>query len=125
MRAMDRIEDLWRAPVADSGVDPARVHRFNAVRSEWEGHGAQWWAPGHSVREPPLQLEEEDAAAADAQPPFEKHRVATRPIEGLEPRAAECALAAKLRHELEQARQWDACGPDVFGLRPLPSSPRN
>ena len=84
-----------------------------------EGAGAQWWAPGESVRQPPLELAEDDAAAAEAWPLIEKHRVATAPIEGLEPRVAEAVLAAKLRHELEHARQWEACGPEPFFLMQL------
>ena len=108
-------DEVWRAAVADSGVDSSRLHRLEAVHSTEEGAGAQWWAPGESVRQPPLELSEEDAAAADAWPLIEKHRVATAAI-GLEPRLAEAALAAKLRHELEHARQWDACGGEPFFL---------
>jgi hypothetical protein len=117
-------EELWREAVADSGLDEAQLHRFDAVRAVVEGFGAQWWAPGVSVHEPPVRLElsEDDAAAADRAPLFEKHRVATLPIEGLEGPLAEAALAAMLRHELEHARQWEAVGgPEAFKLLQLAS----
>jgi hypothetical protein len=78
-------------------------------------------APEVSVHEPPVQLEltEDDAAAADRPPLLEKHRVATAPIKNLEPPVADAAFAAKLRHELERARQWDVCGPEPFMLMQL------
>jgi hypothetical protein len=115
------VDDLWREAIADSGVDSNSVHRFEAIRAVSEGAGAQWWAPHESVREPPilLELSEEDAAAADEIPLLGLHRVATAPIEGLEPRVAEGALAAKLRHELEHARQLEASGREPFGLMQL------
>jgi hypothetical protein len=63
-------DELWREAVADSGLDEAELHRFEAVRAMMEGGGAQWWALGTSVHEPPVRLElsEEDAAAADSAP---------------------------------------------------------
>jgi hypothetical protein len=114
-------EELWNEAIADSGIDVAKLHRFDAVRAVIEGTGAQWWAPEGSVREPPVQLEltDDDAAAADRPPLREKHRVATAPIENLEPALADAALAAKLRHELEHARQWEVCGPEPFMLMQL------
>jgi hypothetical protein len=114
-------DEIWREAITDSGLDSSKVHRFDAVRAVTVGAGAQWWAPRESVHQPPVSLElsAEDAAAADATPLVEKHRVATAPIEGLEPRVAEAALAAKLRHELEHARQWEACGPEPFFLMQL------
>ena len=114
-------DELWREAVADSGLDEAQLHRFEAVRAVMAGAGAQWWAPGTSVHEPPVRLElsEEDAAAADSAPLFEQHRVATVPIDGLEPAVVEAAIAAKLRHELEHARQWEMAGPEPFMLMHL------
>lgn len=114
-------EELWSEAIADSGLDAAKLHRFDALRAVIEGAGAQWWAPEVSVHEPPVHLEltEDDAAAAARSPLLEKHRVATAPIENLEPRVAEAALAAKLRHELEHARQWEICGPEPFMLMQL------
>jgi hypothetical protein len=114
-------EELWNEAIADSGLDVAKLHRFDAVRAVNEGIGAQWWAPGVSVHEPPVQLEltEDDAAAADRQPLIEKHRMATAPIDNLEPRLAEAAFAAKLRHELEHVRQWEICGQEPFMLMQL------
>jgi hypothetical protein len=115
-------DELWREAVADSGLDEAQLHRFEAVRAVMEGAGAQWWAPGTPVHEPPVRLElsEDDAAAADSLPLIEKHRVATVPIEGLEPAVAEATIAAMLRHELEHARQWEAAGgPEAFMLMQL------
>lgn len=111
-------EELWNEAIADSGLDLAKLHRFDAVRAVIEGAGAQWWAPEVSVHEPPVQLElaADDAAAADQPPLLQKHRIATAPIVDLEPPLAEAALAAKLRHELEHARQWEICGPEAFML---------
>lgn len=105
-------DEIWRETITDSGLDSSKVHRFDAARAVTVGAGAQWWAPRESVHEPPVNLElsAEDTAAADATPLVEKHRVATAPIEGLEARVAEAALAAKLRHELEHARQWRRVG---------------
>ena len=45
--------------------------------------------------------------------------MATAPIVGLERPAMEAVLAAKVRHELEHARQWDACGEEPFNLMKL------
>jgi hypothetical protein len=114
-------DEIWHEAITDSGLDSSKVHRFDAARAVTVGAGAQWWAPRESVHEPPVNLElsAKDAAAADATPLVEKHRVATAPIEGLEPRVAEAALAAKLRHELEHARQWEACGREPFFLMQL------
>lgn len=114
-------EELWNEAIADSGLDPAKLHRFDAVRAVIEGAGAQWWAPDFSVHEPPVHLDlaEDDATAADRPPLLEKHRVATAPIENLEPPLAEGEFAAKLRHELEHARQWEICGPEPFRLMQL------
>jgi len=114
-------EELWNEAIADSGLDVAKLHRFDAARGVVEGAGAHWWSPEVSVHEPPVQLEltSEDAAAADRAPLLEKHRVATAPIENLEPRVGEALLAAKLRHELEHARQWEICGPEPFMLMQL------
>jgi hypothetical protein len=122
--ANDRISrhcGRWNEAIADSGLDVAQLRRFGAVRAVVEGAGAQWWAPEVSVHEPPVQLElrEDDAAAADRPPLLEKHRVATAPIENLEPPLADAAFAAKLRHELEHARQWEICGPEPFMLMQL------
>jgi hypothetical protein len=116
--------DAWTSSGARRSLTAAssQAHStVDAVRAVTPGAGAQWWAPRESVHEPPvaLELSAEDAAAADAMPLVEKHRVATAPIEGLEPRVAEAALAAKLRHELEHARQWEACGPEPFFLMQL------
>jgi hypothetical protein len=114
-------EELWNDAIADSGLGLAKLRRFDAVRAVIEGVGAQWWAPEVSVHEPPVQLEltEADAAVADRPPLLEKHRVATAPIENLEPPLAEGAFAAKLRHELEHVRQWETCGQEPFKLMQL------
>ncbi|HEX6664279.1 MAG TPA: hypothetical protein VF025_11440 [Gaiellaceae bacterium] len=113
-------EDLWNEAIADSGLDPAKLHRFDAVRAVMEGAAAQWWPPEVSVHEEPLlELSDEDAPAADKAPLLEKHRVATAPIEIPEPGVAEAALAAKLRHELEHAHQWEIAGPEPFMLKNL------
>src|SRR5436309_477776 len=77
MTSVTRTDEIWRAAIADSGLEPSTLHRFGAVRAVIPGTGAQWWAPGESVYEPPINLElsAEDAAAADATPIVEKHRV--------------------------------------------------
>jgi hypothetical protein len=115
------LQELWREAISDSGLDASKLQHFDAVRVVRGGAGAQWWAPGTSVLEPPVELElaVEDAASADAPPLFEKHRVATAPIGGLEPPAMEAVLAAKLRHELEHACQWDVWGREPFDLMKL------
>jgi hypothetical protein len=45
-----------------------------------------------------------------------KHRIAIASIVGRQPEIAEAAFAALVRHELEHARQWKACGDEPFEL---------
>jgi hypothetical protein len=111
-------EQLWQAALDDSGLSAQDVHRFEAEARE-DGAGAQWWAPGLSIDVAAIQrllLTESDARAANRPPLLGKHRIATAPIRGLSSDLVEAVFAAKIRHELEHARQWNACGDEPFSL---------
>src|SRR4029450_13614256 len=50
------LQELWREAISDSGLDASKLQHFDAVRVVRGGAGGQWWAPGTSVLEPPVEL---------------------------------------------------------------------
>ena len=61
---------------------------------------------------------EDLAAEANSPQHRNRHRVIVRGSPGSDP-ASIAAFSGMLRHELEHARQWNACGPPVFQLSEL------
>lgn len=112
---MQAIEAEWTAALRDAELDAsqARIHMFEGEASP-SGVGALWGAPGENLRRKDFPFEGNNAAFIRLNnEERELHRVAVwggqRPI----------LVAAKMRHELEHARQYEAHGQELFHLHGL------
>jgi hypothetical protein len=76
---------------------------------------AQWFPPEIDP-DPPHGLSSKQYAEATSEAMWQRHRIVLHLDydfpDGLEPAAAQALLGAVLRHELEHARQYNAC-PDI------------
>ena len=109
------IEAEWQAAVSDVGLSDARVcvHVFEGSANP-RGEGAFWAIPGRNVSRSSVPfVDDDDGFRRFNIEQRELHRIAVwsdqQPV----------LLAAKMRHELEHARQFDAHGPGLFGIYSL------
>jgi hypothetical protein len=108
------VEVEWAAALADSGFRTREASLF-IVDGTGTGTGGRWWAPYVPAGDP---LDGDQEAIAAAQPHVGRHRVAVvRPAADQPDEIA--FVAAKMRHELEHARQWDAVGGDAFTMQQI------
>ena len=105
----------WQAAVSDVGIPHERVcvHVFEGS-SNARGEGALWAMPGRNVpRKSVPFIGDNDGFRRFNTEQRDLHRVVVwsdqQPV----------LLAAKMRHELEHARQFEAHGPALFGLYDL------
>jgi hypothetical protein len=111
-----QIQEEWEAALEDAGLASEGCVLFLSDSTPLdEGRGAQWWEPGMTI-EPDDQLVTENLAAeANSPENRDRHRIVVRRPFTSDP-ASVARFSGKLRHELEHARQWDACGLPVFAL---------
>ncbi len=114
----EQIEREWEAATAHVGLATPSVLRMTDQAPSDTGRGAQWWEP-EWVIDPDQHLVTEGLADELNAPPLRSvHRVVVRRPAESDP-VAIARFAGKLRHELEHARQWEACGRVVFQLSEL------
>jgi hypothetical protein len=113
---LEEIQPEWEAAVADAGfeIKQVRLYPFPGERSE-DGAHAFYIVPGHRVSRVPNFPDDLGAQIEDANRHLNHHRVAVW-VETDAP-----VLGAKLRHELEHARQFDDFGEKLFDLNDLMS----
>lgn len=112
-------EELWQAAIADAGMAADDFYRFEATLQTPQAPRAEWWSPGLPVgqtRPTGLELTRDEFRAADRPPLLDKHRILIGPILDVPPELIDGAFAAKVRHEVEHARQWSVCGIEPFRL---------
>jgi hypothetical protein len=109
---MQQLEAGWLGALADAGYTPsdARLYLLAGARPS-SGRSAMWFEPGSIVYRT-LETPFSPAQLRDVNDPVirQQHRVcaffAERPA----------VVIAKMRHELEHARQWDVAGKEVFDI---------
>jgi hypothetical protein len=102
----------WAAALADASFRANQISLF-MIDEPGTGTGGRWWAPNVPADDP---LDRDQKAKANAQPHIARHRIAVVQPSADDP--AEIAfVAAKMRHELEHARQWEASGSDVMTMQ--------
>jgi hypothetical protein len=100
-----KLGSIWAAAKEDAGLEDAVLMPLAGHPPVRFGPGAKWFFPGEElVSEPEFPMDPGQVREANDAPKREKHRIAV--WAGV----SEVPLAAKLRHELEHARQWDTCG---------------
>jgi hypothetical protein len=113
----ERVEALnseWQAALADAGFAgrAARLYPFPGEMSADETR-AYYFVPGQRIYHDAHFPDELGGQIQDANDHRDRHRIAVW-VDGPTP-----VLGAKLRHELEHARQWDAHGKPLFDLNDL------
>jgi hypothetical protein len=111
-----QVRDEWEAALEDAELTTEEcVLLFTEQIPSDEGRGAQWWEPGMTIQADDHLVTEALAAEANSPENLSRHRVMVRrPLAS--DSLAVARLSAKIRHELEHARQMDACGAAVFQL---------
>lgn len=104
----------WEAALADAGFAANQV-RLYPFPGEMSGNGnrAYYFSPGLRIFNDADFPDDLGAQLADANRRLDRHRIAVW-MDSPTP-----VLGAKLRHELEHARQWDAHGKPLFNLNDL------
>jgi hypothetical protein len=114
-----QVKDEWEAALEDAGLSGEECLVRLTDRSPTDtGRGAQWWEPGMTIEADENLVTEELAAELNSPENLHRHRVVVRRPLTSGP-VAIAAFSGKLRHELEHARQWNACGHAVFQLSEL------
>jgi hypothetical protein len=115
-------EALWTEALADAGMPRSEFHRLNGVSVSEGGTRAQWFAPEELVSahiSSALDLSTDDWTSVDLPPLLQKHRIVIAPILNVQAELVEAAFAAKVRHEIEHARQSKESDPEIFRLSGL------
>jgi hypothetical protein len=110
-----QVQEEWDAALEDAGFTSAECAMFLSDVPSKSGRGAQWFEPGMTIEADDDLVSEELAADANAPQHVDWHRVVVRRPLMSDP-VSIAAFSGKLRHELEHARQWNACGLPVFQL---------
>jgi hypothetical protein len=113
----ERLEELapeWEAALADADFDAKQVrfYPFPGDRSE-DGFQAYYFVPGQKLYRSQQFPDDLGGQIADANKHLNRHRIAAWIDTDLP------VLGAKLRHELEHARQHDAFGDKLYDLNDL------
>jgi hypothetical protein len=108
------IRPEWEAARADAGFaeTDARLYPFAGIQSA-DGDHPYYFVPGHDLVQSEKFPDELGGRLQDANEHRDSHRIA------ISVGAPTVALGAKLRHELEHARQFDAHGKPLFNLNDL------
>jgi hypothetical protein len=110
------IQKEWEAALEDAGLPLADCSLVMTDAPPTDsGVGAQWCEPGMAMTAGTYLVDDELAAELNAPGHINLHRILVRRPLGSDPIMA-ARISAKLRHELEHALQWRACGPPVFQL---------
>jgi hypothetical protein len=104
----------WEAALADANftADQVRLYPFPGEKSGNENR-AYYFTPGQQIFFDPDFPDDLGAQLQDANERINQHRIAVW-VDAPTP-----VLGAKLRHELEHARQWEAHGKPLFNLNDL------
>jgi hypothetical protein len=111
-----QVEEEFEAALEDAALSHTECFVRLTDRSPTDtGLGAQWFQPGMTIDADANLVTEELAAELNSRQHRHRHRVIVRrPLTSIPVSIA--AFSGKLRHELEHARQWNACGLPVFQL---------
>lgn len=108
------LEREWQAALAHAGLDAARVRRYDmeAVGGSagGSGAGAAWFPPGDDLRQGDNFPDASQLHEANAPENINLHRIVVRVDDDV------AVTAARMRHELEHARQYDALRRSIFLL---------
>lgn len=115
-----QIHEEWEAALDDAGLTSEQCVLLLSDRPPTEkGRGAQWFQPGMTIQADDDDLvTEELAEEANSLENRDRHRIVVRRTLANDP-VSVAGFSGKLRHELEHARQWDACGLPAFQLNEL------
>jgi hypothetical protein len=122
LRRMDahKVEEEWEAALGDAGFSNAECVLFLSDVPRKSARGAQWCEPGIEIaaKADDDLLTEQLVAELNSPEHLHRHRVIVRRVLGDDPLSV-ALFSAKLRHELEHARQWVDCGPPPHQLSDL------
>jgi hypothetical protein len=111
------LDEQWSLALCDAGLNASACRRYDFGADETnDAVGAIWFPPAEV-----LELTEhfpDERRLEDANSPEHRslHRI------GVWPEARAAVVGARLRHELEHARQWERFGPGLFDLYDLVQS---
>jgi hypothetical protein len=110
VETLKTLEDEWQAALADAGFDVkhVRLYPFEGEQSG-DGNRAYYFTPGQDVHHDVNFPDDKGGQIDDANKYRDRHRIAVWLDSPKE------VLGARLRHELEHARQLDA-HPRIFDL---------
>jgi hypothetical protein len=106
------VAEEWAAALDDAGLSSSDCVLLFSDLPPKSGRGAQWCEPGIEMKaraEDDL-LSDELVAEVNAPEHLPFHRIILRRVRD-DDRLSVARFSAKLRHELEHARQWTECGP--------------
>ncbi len=108
------LRDEWPAALADAGFDvkQVRLYPFEGEQSD-DGNRAYYFTPGQDVHYDVNFPDEKGGQIEDANKHRDRHRLAVW-VDSSTP-----VLGARLRHELEHARQVEAHGNHLFDINDL------